>query len=807
MKRITLISLLALAALLISACGLTSTPTPTATSTNTPRPDPTITFTPTPALPGITWANIGPGGGGWLTSLAFAPPNTIYVGCDVGGVYRSRDGGETFEIINEGLRNYVILTIVVHPEDPNIVFLGTEGGFYKSTDGGDHWEWKRNGFPPIEDWSFSAPITSIAIDPNNSDIIYAGIGESNHHYFGQGTIYKSADGGESWFVVNTRVNINTEAIIYSILIHPGDSDILYASTDFGVYQSIDGGVSWEPKNNGLPHINTRKLVMHPNNPDTLYLTINSTPGESPWRGGVYKSTDGGETWVRKTNGLGKSIGVGLRTANYENILIDPENPDVLYVGAISWWDAGIYKSTNGGENWKLVINPNGRNVEKGWVSIDDWGNPQGESMLIDPTNPQRIFFGDSMKLFRSEDAGATWQQIYTNETPPGSGFWQGRGLETTVLHDIEVDPTNSDIVYFGYWDIGFFKTVDGGQSFKRLTQGLDHPGNVFDIEIDPDNPETIYASTGRWEWVAGDIAKSEDGGQSWKVIGNPASGLPDSQVYALEIDTSSPVDNRILYAASYRHGVYKSFDGGESWLQINDGLGENGNLLVSSLVIDPTNPNIIYVGVDMEETWLGTITEKQHGGLYRTTDGGQTWNQLDDDIPNVLSVAISPHDPNIIFISARGYWDDFLQKEYLGGVYRSTDGGATWSHVFEDPFVRVVSVDPRTPGLVYAGTGDNPFHDESTGHGLFRSIDGGQTWHPMNDGLTHLSINALGFDPNDPTVLYLGTGGNGVFKGIIEEVAQNHLPSGFSGNILIVLASGLIFAELLHGKNKLKDKP
>jgi photosystem II stability/assembly factor-like uncharacterized protein len=605
----------------------------------------TITTTSSPDKAHISWSSIGPGGGGRLTSLAFAPPNTIYVGCDVGGVFRSLDGGKSFEIVNNGLQNYVVLTIAVHPETPSTIYLGTAGGLYISVDNGEHWEWSRDGFPSIERYRWSAPITSLAIDPNNPDIIFASVGDSLRHRFGQGTIYKTEDSGEHWSIVNIgAANLHSEAIIYSILIHPQESNEVFVSTDYGVYKSMDGGVNWEPKNNGLPHTNTRKIIMDPIDPMTFYLTVNSPPNVSPWQGGVYKSIDGGDTWQPRTDGLGNHVGdpgaPDLVTANYENIIIDPHNPEVLYVGAISWWDAGIYKTTNGAESWTNIISS--QNTDWGWINQDNWGPPQGECMLINPDEPERVFFGDSWQLFETDNGGDTWQQIYTNQISPDSGAWQSRGLETTVVNDIEVDPTNSNIVYIGYADVGFHKSMDGGITFKRFSQGLNHPGNIFDIEIDPDTPNVIYASSGRWEWNSGDVVYSGDFGHTWQVIGNPASGLPDSAVYDLVLDHDSSIDNRILYAASFGNGVYKSEDGGRSWVDINEGLGISGDRSVSSLVIDPTDSKVLFAGVAKEGSSLD-------GGVYKTEDGGLSWNKADQAIHNVMDISIDLFNPKIIY--------------------------------------------------------------------------------------------------------------------------------------------------------------
>lgn len=719
----------------------------------------TITPTSSPNKAQISWSSIGPGGGGRLTSLAFAPLNTIYVGNDVGGVFRSLDGGKTFEIINDGLQNYVVLTIAVHPDYPSTIYLGTAGGLYISLDNGEHWKWSRNGFPSIEQYRWSAPITSLAIDPNNPEIIFAGVGDSLRHRFGQGLIYKSEDSGEHWAIVNTgSTNLHSNAIIYSILVFPQSSNEIIVSTDYGVYKSMDGGINWEPKNIGLPHTNTRKVIMDPTDPTILYLTINSPPNESPWQGGVYKSLDGGNSWQPKTYGLGNHVGSpgdpNLITANYENIIIDPQNPDVLFVGAISWWDAGIYKTTNGAESWTNIISR--QNTDWGWINHDDWSPPQGECMLINPDEPEHVFVGDAWQLFETDNGGNTWNQIYTNQIPPDSGTWQGRGIETTVVYDIEVDPTNSNIIYIGYADVGFHKSMDGGITFKRFSQGLNHPENIFDIEIDPDKPNVIYASSGRWEWDSGDVVYSEDFGQTWEVIGNPASGLPDSVVHDLVLDHNSPIDNRILYATSFKNGVYKSENGGGSWVKINHGLDISGNRHVSSLVIDPTDSNVLYAGVAME----GGSSGLQYGGVYKTEDGGLSWNKVDNIIRNVMDISIDPRNPKTIFAATR---------QDSGGVYRSTDGGSKWELVFKDPYVMKVVIEPHNPGVVYAGTGDHPYHDQSTGNGLFRSDDSGQSWYSVNEGLANLSIWDLVINPTDPAILYLGTGGNGVFKGSIQE--------------------------------------
>ncbi|MGE5532126.1 MAG: WD40/YVTN/BNR-like repeat-containing protein, partial [Bacteroidota bacterium] len=151
----------------------------------------------------IQWRNLGPSGGGWIQSLACDPrdPDTIYLGCDVGGFYRSDDAGKTWSIHNDGLTDYFIQSIAVHPRDTRIIVLGAEGGIFKTTDGCLTWQAKREGFPKPNSSSFGAPIGALCFDPTSPDVLYAGIGRPRWGKDGRGEIYKSEDCGESWRLV------------------------------------------------------------------------------------------------------------------------------------------------------------------------------------------------------------------------------------------------------------------------------------------------------------------------------------------------------------------------------------------------------------------------------------------------------------------------------------------------------------------------------------------------------------------------------------------------------------------------------
>ncbi len=726
-----------------------------------------------------TWsAPIGPGGGGWITTVTIVndAQHTVYVGCDVGGIYKSTDNGNSWQIKDNGLDIYFMHDIEADPTTPTTLYLASRGGVYKTTDGGDHWIPKRNNFPPISDFTFSAPVSDIAIDPNHHNIIYAGIGVPNtgydlNSYHWQsttinGAIYKSTDGADTWTLIQ-NTGIPSDAMIFSIIVSPYDSDIIYTATSAGVYKSIDAGANWTAMNTGLPHHLTMSLVQADAN--TLYVTLWAEPGSATWQGGVYKTTDGGQNWTAMNTGLPQVVGnVSGLTTNYPDLVIDPNDSQTLYIGNIPWTpEPGIFKTVDGGAHWAWSTVEDGanQNIDIGWITEH---SISGVCLAIDPNNSNRLYFGSSTHLFNTEDGGDTWNQKYTKEISPG--HWQGNGFETTVVQKIAVDPTNSNNIYVGYWDMGFLKSTDGGTSFKRTFQGMNFTGNTFDIIVDPAQTNTIYAATGWWETNEGDVAVSNDYGETWTVLNN---GLPNAQIWSIALDTTSPANARMLYATSFAHGVYKSTDGGQNWASINNGLGVNGNLQARKITIDPNNHQILYVGMEAIQTETNGTNSTTQGGLFKSTDAGASWTRIDAALPQitVYDIQFDPNNSQTIYTGVRGEYDHTQATTYEGGVYKSTDGGATWATAnngfgnSDNLHVTAIAINPFDSQTLYATTSDDQYHDICAGRGIFKSTDGGATWSAMNDGLGIHYLEAITIDPNDPTILYAGSGGNGLIKG------------------------------------------
>jgi len=722
-----------------------------------------------PAGGDITWRNVGPGGGGWIQSIACDPAreNVLHVGCDVGGYYRSDDGGLTYAIHSTGLRDYFIEAIAVSPTDPHIILLGAEGGIYKSSDDGRTWRWIRQGFPPPQRYSFSAPIGALAFDPSDPNVLYAGVGRPRWGKDGQGRIYRSGDCGESWSVCTPPGTLPDRAIVSDIEAARGEQPHVLAATDQGIYRSDDGGQTWAKSSNGLPHDDVLELAISPSRPNVAYATLRTTARDGqPWNGGVVRSEDGGRTWELRAEGLPKRVGKSTEasemTSCRKEIVVDPTDSDIAYVGDTAWVSAGVYKTIDGGRHWESCgyRRPGeGAFADYGWIT--DWG-PTVECLTISPVNPKRLYFGTGGQILATDDAGSTWRQRYCRMLPDGR--FTGTGLEVTCLSGTVFDPHQAGRIYFGYFDIGLLISEDGGATFRRSRQGMKHYGNCFTVVPDPDDPNVLWATTGQWASNQGDVCRSRDRGLTWEVVGKPETGLPEGQTKVLVLDPKSPKGSRHLTVTCGGHGVYRSIDGGERWACINGDLPAEAAGAVRGMVVDPADARHIRLA-------LGGSPVKG-SGIYETTDGGTTWRKVSasTDLADIHDFDADPKDFRTLYVCQRELYDREVNPPVMrpGGLYKSADGGVTWARIFDYHFVSCLTVSPLDSRVLHLGTTDHPYHDDSIAAGVFKSKDGGVTWRSENTGLTSLQISSISVAPADDGTaqVIVGTGGNGAFAGV-----------------------------------------
>ncbi len=575
----------------------------------------------------IAWRSAGPGGGGWIQSIAWDPhaAETLYVGCDVGGVYFSTDAGKHYERRNLGLHDYFVETIAVHPQDCRILLIGTESGIHRSTDQGKNWQWIRAGFPALRQYAFSAPIGAIAFDDRRPNVVYAGIGRPRWNKDGAGAIYRSDDTGLTWRLISAG-QLPADAIVRDIKMKPRDSQTILAATQHGVYRSEDEGKTWTASSEGLPHQDVEELAFAPSSAQVVYASLRTTARDGqPFNGGVCRSDDTGKTW-RPVNGPGMPDRVGrgdqspYMTAQIKELVVDPRNSEVVYAGSHCWVTAGVYKTEDGGRHWTRVTRHDRRaagNMDYGW--IDFWG-PSVECLAISPVRPERLAFGTSGHVFVSDDAGATWQQRYSQ--PAGEGRFFGNGLEVTCVNRIVPDPGRLDRLWFCYADVGLLVSDDHGRTFRRSNQGMRYPGNCFTVAVDPQKPSTVWAATGQWERNQGDVCRSDDGGRTWRIAGNPETGLPDGQVRHLVLDPKSPAEGRRLLAASNGNGFYESRDGGRSWRSISGNLPGQVAKQPRGLLLHPADATRLVAALELAGKGRRCLRHARHGPLLATDQRG-----------------------------------------------------------------------------------------------------------------------------------------------------------------------------------------
>jgi photosystem II stability/assembly factor-like uncharacterized protein len=667
-----------------------------------------------PINTGLPSASLGASG------LAIAPgnPSTLYSWNWGGGLFKSTDGAGSWEVVNgvAGLH-----WLVVDPRNSAALYaitsgfsIGTRGiHLLRSMDGGVRWTGLN--FP---DASFG--VNSLVIDPQDSNTLYAVL-------FGTLTISKSTDGGATWKRLPDPADTNPGGPQGMFLtIDPVTPSTLYGVALNGeILKSTDAGESWITIKAGpccgfslLDFLDSVPLSVDPVTPSTIYagsFAAATGLGPSNGHGSISKSSDGGQTW--------RAIRVGIPTeARVRLLVVDPASPSNVYASYSNDGGWGIIKSTDAGETWRVL--------NSDFPSVNFWGSP----IVVDPQVPSTL---------------------YTGYWDPGSAATQGKSRETFRL---------------GAGAGGILKSTNAGASWSPANAGR----SLIDVRalaIDPVNSGTVYTATG-----TDGVFKSVDSGASWTKLAafqfSPGifalSGL--AYVRSLLIDFTNP---NILYAYTARAGgcspsdnlLFKSTDGGATWsdgasppmsgcFTVAETEGESGLLTVqtaSQMVMDPTDPNTLYLGAEYIEGGLG---------LFKSTDGGANWNNPVFDCCDAL--VIDPSTPATVYGGSSGWWAT------PSGVFKSTDGGATWSRAGLNSGVNVLALDATDPGTLYAATQVSV--SGSTGFGgLFKSTDGGANWFAINDGLTSLldtrsPFTALLIDPGNSNVLYAGTSGYGVFR-------------------------------------------
>jgi len=686
----------------------------------------------------LVWTSTGGPRGGIGYDIRIHPtnPDVMWTSDAYAGAFRSMNGGQTWRGMNEGITARTgpsgdaipIFSLAINERQPDILWAGTQGmrGVFKSTDGGVTWSKMESG---IETQN-AMEIRSFSVDPQNPDVVYMGgnYTPDPSKLAVRGLIYKTTDGGRRW----TKL-LEPGALVRWILIDPGNTNVIYAATGIfdrvavkpeGILRSADGGRSWSSINTGLTNLVVGGLAMDPRNSQVLIAVTGKSicfvNEKREIYGAVFKTADGGQHW-RKVYPRAEGYEV-----MYSAVAFAPSDPDVVYVDA--GWE--FLRSQDGGESWTRF------ETGSGPLFPEDRGRPI--SLAVHPNNPDLVFMNAyDGGVFRSDDGGRTW--VDSSSGVSGSQSW-----------DVATCPVDPQYVLAATKN-GIYESLDRGSSWhgRNTTGGLNC---ALAVALDPTDPSKILVGNE----IQGCILMSTDGGLTWrKVLSDLGENTPTGRrgIYQIAFAPSQP---SVVYAVSAigtmtvmvpretkGRGVFKSTDGGQSWLPVNQGL-EAAALNILALAIHPQNPDLVYVGT------LGK-------GVFRTTNGGRTWSKSGSGIPpiDVRSVAIDSANPDIVYAGTDGM-----------ALFRSTDGGQTWQRsstgLNPEASMRSIVVDPVRMGHVYAA-------DRRSG--VYRSTDSGRSWVQVTEGLTMRAVNRLAITPDGGT-LYAATEGSGIFRLALSALGQ-----------------------------------
>ena len=674
----------------------------------------------------LHWRNIGPFRGGRTRAAAGVPdqPHVFYMAQVNGGVWKTDDAGQTWRPVFDAQPTQSVGAIVVAPSNPNIIYVSSgEGlrrpdlsigdGIYKSTDAGATWTHLglRDG----------QQIPVLAVDPHNPDRVFAAVLGHPYGSNPERGIYRSLDGGVTWAKA-LYLDENTGGA--DVCLDPANPDVVYASLwesrlgpwdsrneyiglHGGLFKSTDGGQSWRKLTRGLPE-NMVQIhpVVAPSDSRRLYATVRL----STRAGAIYRSEDAGESWTVATADTRPSTGIG--GGELPMLKVDPKDPDLVYSPTVVAW-----RSRDGAKTWSAF---------KGAPGGDDYQN-----FWINPRQPEIMLLVSDQGAVVTLNGGRTWSSWYNQPT--------------AQLYHVTADHSFPYRVYSGQQESGSVGIAsrgnDGYISFRDW-----HPVGASEygyVAPDPLNPNLVYGAgrleVSRFHWDSGQI-------EMVSPVPLPAGVLRAVRTQPIMF---SPVDPHVLYYAA--NILFSTTDGGNSWRAISPDLARPqagipaslGKLPEKDALAADKERGVIYAlapsPLDQATIWAGT----DDGLVWLTTNGGEKWQDVTPPAltpwSKITQIDASRFDRQSTYVSVSRFRVDDLTPY----IYRTRDAGKTWQLITAglptNAPINTVRADPVRPGLLYAGSEN----------AVWFSLDDGDHWQSLQLNLPHTSMRDLCIHDHD----------------------------------------------------------
>jgi photosystem II stability/assembly factor-like uncharacterized protein len=686
------------------------------------------------SLAGLSWRSIGPVRGGRSIAVAGsdARPGEYWFGATGGGAWKTTDGGQTWApVTDRQIASSSVGAVAVCPADPDTVYIGMGevdlrgnvipgDGVYRTTDGGAHW-----AHVGLAD---SQTVSKLRVDPTDCNRVFAAVLGHPFGPNGERGVFRTTDGGAHWQKMLFRDDLTGAA---DVVLDPTNPDTVYASLwhvfrtpwllssggePDGLFKSTDGGDTWTDLSRapGMPAGPLGKIgiTVSPADHNRLYALVEAHEG------GLYRSDDAGASWTR----VNDSADLTQRAFYYAHVAADPKNRDAVWILNVSLW-----RSTDGGRTIRRVRTPHGDNHDI-WIS---------------PTDPNRIAEANDGGGNVSTDGGATW----TESDYPTAQFYHVTTTSDVPYVVCGSQQDNSTACMSSAGDGSDFYAVAGGEAGY--------------VAVDPRDPAVTYS--GNYGGLIDRFDRRLGGAQARNVnpwpdnpMGHPAKDLKERFQWTFPIVTS-PADPKAVYAASQH--VFRSTDGGHSWQVISPDLtradpatlGDSGGPITkdqTSIEYYATVFTIAPSPRDRRVIWAGS----DDGLVHVTRDAGRTWADVTPaGLPRFVRMAMvdaSHHDTATAYLAAHRYRLDDTTP-YL---FRTHDGGHTWTPITTGipagDFAWTIREDPLRPGLLYAGTQ----------HGVWVSGDDGDHWQSLRLNLPDLSVQDLTVVGDDVVIATHGRG-------------------------------------------------